>query len=899
MDKPGQEDSDAELLRGYVAEGRDGAFRALVERHADMVFSVALRRAGQWEIAEEAAQNVFRALAEKAAGLDKDVVLAGWLHKAALFEAATLQRAETTRARKMNDAADALAGDLEPDASPDPEAWAELSPYIDNALDQMPPGDRDVVLLRFYQDLTYREIGDRLGKNESAARKHTLRALEALSSLLKTREVTLPSTALGAGIAFGLSGAAPPAFGKTLAASIALPSAQAAAAATGGASVSVSLVATAALMFAAVQWHQHHQAGSVSAHDSAGGDSSSARMPSAMLAGNKKNTERPLDLDSVFAARGSERLRLLALWLPDAEPAQVRAAASRLKMENDTSSTGFTAMPNHNVDLAWGAIFARWAELDPGELVAYAVGARDPRYPWAKDNMLIQRAFLAWAHIDPAAALAGAAGHGSDVRAMVIGTFHFTDPEAVIEAAAGLDAFHRRHWMDWSALFKTLAQRDLATAAARASEITDSVNQTKAFEGVLSVWAAKDPQGALTYAEGLESFAARANGRKFVIETVLASDPAAALTMITALPTSVSRSELMRDFAIDYAGRNTDGVKAWADSLTSITDRRSAYAGIALKFSKTDPQAAVEALDALNWDLSEAGGSITYEPRGSGGGPGGSLATAAQTALAQLSESDPHSALRYAAKIVPSHRDILGGIARRYASEDPTAAMAFASELEPGVLRNEFAVQVANVLSASDPRAAMTWALGMGGHAGDRAQLAVFNTLASADPSSAAESITELPDVPQRKSAVRFLASTWLERDFEGARGWVQEHPDLDSIAPAVRPFLESWSERDALAASEWVAELPEGPAMQQAAVGLVGWMINQSDLDHEAAFAWTERITGERSSREFYFEIIAKDWLEHDPAAARDAVAATDLPEHIKARLLAAHRDGRAETSQ
>ncbi len=267
---------------------------------------------------------------------------------------------------------------------------------------------------------------------------------------------------------------------------------------------------------------------------------------------------------------------------------------------------------------------------------------------------------------------------------------------------------------------------------------------------------------------------------------------------------------------------------------------------------------------------------------------GESLASVAISLITELAKSDPRSALRYAFQVGTSHwANPLGDIARSYVSEDPAGAMAFAVGLEQGAMREELAAHIATVVAASDPAEAMTWAAQLDGRAGEQAQTAVFRSIASGDPQSAALSLSELPQTAARDNAIRFLAESWLQRDYDRASRWVQGHADIDSIAPAVRSYLERWSERDPRAASEWVATLPEGAAMQQGVIGLVGWMINQPTMDHQAALEWTDRIPGTDSARHFYFEIIAKDWLEHDPGAGRDALDQTDLPEEVKQRLL------------
>src|SRR6266853_5616722 len=89
--------TDAELLRDYQCEGNQWAFCTLVERYQAMVLGTAFRRTRNLELAREVAQEVFAALARKARTLANRTSLAGWLHQAAVYEAAHVVQAETRR----------------------------------------------------------------------------------------------------------------------------------------------------------------------------------------------------------------------------------------------------------------------------------------------------------------------------------------------------------------------------------------------------------------------------------------------------------------------------------------------------------------------------------------------------------------------------------------------------------------------------------------------------------------------------------------------------------------------------------------------------------------------------------------------------------------------------------
>src|SRR5438046_899626 len=95
-----QEPDDISLLREYAKNGSESAFTALVERHINKVYSVALRHTRNPHQAEEITQAVFVILAKKASHLGKRVILEGWLYETARLTAATFLRSEIRRTRR-------------------------------------------------------------------------------------------------------------------------------------------------------------------------------------------------------------------------------------------------------------------------------------------------------------------------------------------------------------------------------------------------------------------------------------------------------------------------------------------------------------------------------------------------------------------------------------------------------------------------------------------------------------------------------------------------------------------------------------------------------------------------------------------------------------------------------
>ena len=158
---------DQQLLRRYVADGSEAAFGELVVRYVNLVYSTALRRAGgDSHLAQDVSQLVFTDLARKARSLSKDVVLAGWLHKATQYATTQMLRSEHRRQRREQEAV--AMNELKSESTPD---WEQIRPLLDEALDRLNQTDRDALLLRFFEQRSLAEVGCALGANEEAARK--------------------------------------------------------------------------------------------------------------------------------------------------------------------------------------------------------------------------------------------------------------------------------------------------------------------------------------------------------------------------------------------------------------------------------------------------------------------------------------------------------------------------------------------------------------------------------------------------------------------------------------------------------------------------------------------------------------------------------------------------------
>jgi RNA polymerase sigma factor (sigma-70 family) len=186
---------DARLLREFATRGNDAAFREIVSRHTDLIFSAALRQVNSPDSAADIAQKVFCDLAHKAGEVAEkfsaDASLAGWLFRSTRFAALNHLRDESRRRAHERQAMEQLLTNSESAAD-----WEQIRPLLDEAMDTLNDDDRDALLLRFFKNKNLREVGEQLKISDDAAQKRVSRAVEKLREFFTKRKITMGASGL-------------------------------------------------------------------------------------------------------------------------------------------------------------------------------------------------------------------------------------------------------------------------------------------------------------------------------------------------------------------------------------------------------------------------------------------------------------------------------------------------------------------------------------------------------------------------------------------------------------------------------------------------------------------------------------------------------------------------------
>jgi len=164
-------ESDEGLMQSFK-KGETPAFRELFERYKNPVFAFVRRRVNDAGRAEEITQDIFLALVQRRNGYEVRARFRTYLYKIALNRVA-----EEHRKRSLSES---LTTSPEATGGGDPNVVQQVR----EALGRLEPGQREVVLLREYEGLSYQEIAEVLKMPVGTVRSRLFRAKLALRDLL-------------------------------------------------------------------------------------------------------------------------------------------------------------------------------------------------------------------------------------------------------------------------------------------------------------------------------------------------------------------------------------------------------------------------------------------------------------------------------------------------------------------------------------------------------------------------------------------------------------------------------------------------------------------------------------------------------------------------------------------
>jgi RNA polymerase sigma-70 factor (ECF subfamily) len=174
---------DGDLVR-RARDGDGDAFGIIVETYRARLFGLAVGILRNRSAAEDVVQEAFVKAYKNLKGFRGDSSIYTWLYRIAVNTAHNHLRRAT---RKTEVDFDEVAPVIEA-RNPNPAESAanvELGEAIDGAIQNLPPRQREVFMLHYFERLTHREIAEILGVTEGAVKANFFHAVQKLKGALR------------------------------------------------------------------------------------------------------------------------------------------------------------------------------------------------------------------------------------------------------------------------------------------------------------------------------------------------------------------------------------------------------------------------------------------------------------------------------------------------------------------------------------------------------------------------------------------------------------------------------------------------------------------------------------------------------------------------------------------
>lgn len=171
---------DSQLVKECL-RGDRSAFESLVDRYQKVIFNVVLRIVGDTEDAQDIAQSVFLKVYENLRSFNPRYKFFSWIYRIAVNESINNLHAK----RLTVDLDENVAADTKPvDESFHDDQMVQR---LERALMRVKIEHRAVLVLRHFQDLSYREIADVLKIPEKTVKSRLFSARQDLKEILSPK----------------------------------------------------------------------------------------------------------------------------------------------------------------------------------------------------------------------------------------------------------------------------------------------------------------------------------------------------------------------------------------------------------------------------------------------------------------------------------------------------------------------------------------------------------------------------------------------------------------------------------------------------------------------------------------------------------------------------------------
>jgi RNA polymerase sigma-70 factor (ECF subfamily) len=165
---------------------------AALARHDRWLRTVVLARLGEPPAVDEVMQEIALAAVGQQQPLHDPARVGAWLYRVAIRQVLLYRRRHGRQRRLLQGFAQTQTDHSELTASADPLHWLlldERKALIRTALARLPQRDAEILLLKYTEDWSYRELAAHLGLSESAVEARLHRARQRLRTAILDNQV--------------------------------------------------------------------------------------------------------------------------------------------------------------------------------------------------------------------------------------------------------------------------------------------------------------------------------------------------------------------------------------------------------------------------------------------------------------------------------------------------------------------------------------------------------------------------------------------------------------------------------------------------------------------------------------------------------------------------------------
>jgi len=167
--------------------GDTGAFKFLVEKYQQMVYTLALKITGNKEEAEDAAQEIFVKCYHSLNSYNGRAAFATWLYRITYNHAVDVVKRNHRKWRTEKWDVDVETGEAEYYCFDEKIDLKEIKVLLKEAIYKLSPQDQVIVTLYYYDDLPLRDIAEVMGIKENNVKIKLHRSRCRLLELLQSK----------------------------------------------------------------------------------------------------------------------------------------------------------------------------------------------------------------------------------------------------------------------------------------------------------------------------------------------------------------------------------------------------------------------------------------------------------------------------------------------------------------------------------------------------------------------------------------------------------------------------------------------------------------------------------------------------------------------------------------